>query len=86
MNIARATTSGGIFIRVATASLQSINSSLTLDTKNINPKTIVKRKSVSRAVYYLFYVEKNFKLILEIASEATVVSNYEDWWWRKGIL
>ena len=48
MNIERATTLGGRFIRVATASLQSINSSLTLDTKNINPKTIVKRKSVSR--------------------------------------
>ena len=83
MNIARATTSGGRFIRVATASLQSINSSLSLDTKNINPKTIVKKKSLSRAVVdYLFYVEKNFKLFLEIASEATVVSNYEDWWWK----
>ena len=59
MNIARATTSGGRFIRVATASLQSINSSLTLDTKSINPKTIVKKKSLSRAVVdYLFYVEK----------------------------
>ena len=83
MNIARATTSGGRYLRVATASLQSINSSLTLDTKSINPKTIIKKKSLSKAVVdYLFYVEKNFKLYLEIASEATKACNYEDWWWK----
>ena len=83
MNITRATTSGGRFIRAATASLQSINSSLTLDTKNINPKTIIRKKSLSKAVVdYLFYVEKNFKLFLEIASEATKACNYEDWWWK----
>ena len=83
MNIARATTSGGRYLRAATASLQSINSSLTLDTKSINPKTIIRKKSLSKAVVdYLFYVEKNFKLFLEIASEATIASNYEDWWWK----
>ena len=83
MNLSRATTSGGRFLRAATASLQSINSSLTLDTKSLNPKTIIKKKSLSKAVVdYLFYVEKNFKLFLEIASEATKACNYEDWWWK----
>lgn len=79
----RATTSGGRYLRIATASLQSLNSSLSLDTKDINPKTIVQKKSVAKAVAdYLFYVEKNFKLLLEISSEATVYNNYNDWWWK----
>ena len=65
-------------MRAATASLQSINSSMTLDTKSINPKTIVVKKSLSKAVVdYLFYVEKNYKLFLEISSEGTKSSNYE---------
>ena len=83
MNLTRAITSGGRYLRAATASLQSINSSMTLDTKSINPKKIVMRKSLSKAIVdYLFYVEKNYKLFLEIASEGTKVSNYEDWWWK----
>ena len=83
MNLTRAMTSGGRYLRAATASLQSINSSMTLDTKSINPKKIVMIKSLSKAIVdYLFYVEKNYKLFLEIASEGTKVSNYEDWWWK----
>ena len=79
----RATTSGGRYLRIATASLQSLNSNFSLDTKDINPKTIIMKKSLSKAVAdYLFYVEKNFKLLLEISSEATVVSNYNDWYWK----
>ncbi len=79
----RATTSGGRYLRIATASLQSLNSNFSLDSKDINPKTIVLKKSLAKAVAdYLFYVEKNFKLLLEISSEATVANNYQDWWWK----
>ena len=79
----RATTSGGRYLRIATASLQSLNSNFSLDTKDINPKTIIMKKSLSKAVAdYLFYVEKNFKLLLEISSEATIANNYNDWWWK----
>ena len=61
MNLTRAMTSGGRYLRAATASLQSINSSMTLDTKSINPKKIVMRKSLSKAIVdYLFYVGKNY--------------------------
>ena len=79
----RATTSGGRYLRIATASLQSLNSNFSLDTRDINPKTLVLKKSLAKAVAdYLFFVEKNFKLLLEISSEATVVSNYNDWYWK----
>ena len=79
----RATTSGGRYVRLATASLQSLNSSLSLNVADINPKTVVKRRSVAKAVVdYLFYVEKNFRKMLEICSEGTIASNFNDWWWK----
>ena len=83
MGTSRATTSGGRYVRLATASLQSLNSSLSLNVADINPKTVVKRKSVAKAVVdYLFYVEKNFRKMLEICSEGTIASNFTDWWWK----
>lgn len=83
LGTARATTSGGRYLRIATASLQSLNSNFSLDTKDIDPKKIVQKKSLSKGVAdYLFYVEKNYKLLLEISSEATIINNYSDWWWK----
>jgi tetratricopeptide repeat protein 8 len=83
VSTSRATTCGGRYLRLATASLQSINSSLSLNVNDIVPKNIVKKKSLAKCVTdYLFYVEKNFKKILEISSEGTVHSNYNDWWWK----
>jgi len=79
----RATTSGGRHLRIATASLKSLNSSISLDINDIVPKNLIKKPSLAKAVAdYLFYVEKNFKKLLEICSEATVHSNYNDWWWK----
>lgn len=70
-------------MRLATASLQGLNSSLSLNVADINPKTVIKRRSVAKAVVdYLFYVEKNFRKMLEICSEGTIASNFNDWWWK----
>lgn len=44
----RATTSGGRHLRLATASLQSLNSSPSLDMNNIIPKSIVKKRSLAK--------------------------------------
>ncbi len=80
---ARAVTSGGRYLRLATASLQSLNSSTAINLADINPKNIVRKKSLSKAVAdYLYYVVKDFKKMLEIASEATSYNNYNDWWWK----
>ncbi len=65
----RAITSGGRNLRLATASLQSLNSSLSLNIADINVKSIVKKKSLCRAVVdFHYYVEKNFKKCHEICS------------------
>lgn len=79
----RIMTSNGRNVRVATASLQSLNSTLNLNISDINPKSIVKKKSLSRAVIdFLYYVDSNFKKCLEICSEGTIYSNYQDWWYK----
>jgi tetratricopeptide repeat protein 8 len=36
-------------------------------------------------VEYLIYVESNFRRALDIASEATILTNYKDWWWKARI-
>jgi hypothetical protein len=44
----RGTTSQGRQLRLATASLQSLNSSITLNLNDINPKSIVTKKSLAK--------------------------------------
>ena len=44
----RATTSGGRYMRIATASLQSLNSSLSLDVNDIVASQIVKKQSLAK--------------------------------------
>ena len=81
--VSRGTTSGGRYLRIATVSLQSINSSLSLNAANIVPKSVVKKKSLAKAVVdYFYYVEKNYKKILEICWEAINQYGETDWWWK----
>ena len=47
-------------------------------------KKIAKKPVVSRALCdYLLYVEHNPKKALDLCAEATVLSNYNDWWWKE---
>lgn len=57
----RAMTSGGRYIRIATASLQSLNSSPSLNINDINPKNVVKKKSLSKV--------NNIKIYLKITKK-----------------
>lgn len=36
-------------------------------------------------VDYLIYVESNFRRALDIASEATITADFNDWWWKARI-
>lgn len=52
----------------------------------LNAKSIGKKKHIAKAVVdYLIYVESNFRRALDIASEATVAANFNDWWWKARI-
>lgn len=50
----RLMTSGGRNIRIATATLQSINSSMTLDVNNINVKNLIKKKALAKVSFNYF--------------------------------
>lgn len=52
----------------------------------LNAKNVAKKRHIAKAVVdYLIYVESNFRRALDIASEATHNTNYEDWWWKSRI-
>ena len=52
----------------------------------LNAKNVAKKRHIAKAVVdYLIYVESNFRRALDIASEATHLTNYEDWWWKARI-
>lgn len=52
----------------------------------LNAKNVAKKKHIAKAVVdYLIYVESNFRRALDIASEATHLTKYEDWWWKSRI-
>jgi len=47
----------------------------------INVKKIAKKGSIAKALCdYLLYVEHNPKKALELSAEATVISQYQDYW------
>ena len=49
----------------------------------LNAKNVAKKPHIAKAVVdYLIYVENNFRRALDVASEATAVVNYTDWWWK----
>lgn len=51
----RLVTSGGRNVRIATATLQSLNSSMTLNVNDINPKSLVKKKSLAKVSIISLY-------------------------------
>jgi len=63
-------------LRLGTASMLQQDGQFIVADK-LNPKNIAKKKYVAKAVVdYLIYVESNFRRALDIASEATVHSNF----------
>lgn len=49
-------------------------------------KSVAKKKHMARSIVdYLIYVENNYRRALDIASEATIICNFEDWWWKERI-
>ena len=80
----RPVTSSGRFIRLGTASmLASQGLDAFIDVERLDLHKYAKRPALSRVLCdYLAYHEHNFKKCLELCANATVVHNYEDWWWK----
>ncbi len=47
-------------------------------------KKIARRGAVAKAICnYLIYVEHNTKKALDLAAEATQLTEYKNWWWKE---
>ncbi|KRX09628.1 hypothetical protein PPERSA_09298 [Pseudocohnilembus persalinus] len=83
LGTSRPITSGGRHMRLGTASLAG-NIQGFLQTDKLNMRNIAKKKSIAKAICnYLLYIENNPKKALELAAEATQLSDYQDWWWKE---
>ena len=72
-------------LRLGTASMMQQQGQFIMADK-LNAKNVAKKKHIAKAVVdYLIYVESNFRRALDIAAEATTMTNYEDWWWKARI-
>eukprot|EP00744_Colponema_vietnamica_P015647 GILI01021941.1.p1 GENE.GILI01021941.1~~GILI01021941.1.p1 ORF type:complete len:520 (-),score=157.53 GILI01021941.1:66-1583(-) len=78
----RPITSGGRFVRLGTASMISDGGQF-IHVDKLDLKKYAQRPAIAKAlVDYILYYDHNPKKALELAAEATVACNYEDWWWK----
>jgi tetratricopeptide repeat protein 8 len=78
----RPVTSAGRFLRLGTASLLGQGDQFIVSEK-LDMKKQASRPSIAKALCdYLIYVEHNPKRALELCAEATVQTEYKDWWWK----
>lgn len=70
-------------MRLGTASLASSGEQF-IQPDKLDMKKIAKKGAIAKAVCnYLLYVENNPKKALELAAEATQMTDYKDWWWKE---
>lgn len=72
-------------LRLGTASLLGRDGQF-LHADDVKPRELAKKPHLAKAICdYLIYVENNFRRALDVASEATIVAGYNDWWWKARI-
>jgi tetratricopeptide repeat protein 8 len=79
---ARPVTSSGRYLRLGTASLLSQGDQFIISDK-MDMKKMAQKPGIAKALCeYLIYVEHNPKKALELCAESTILTKYEDWWWK----
>jgi tetratricopeptide repeat protein 8 len=78
----RPVTSSGRYLRLGTASLLAQGSEF-INAEKLDMKRMAQKPGVAKALCdYLIYCDHNPKKALELCAEATVLSEYNDWWWK----
>mgnify|MGYP001048108895 CR=1 FL=1 len=78
----RPVTSAGRFLRLGTASMLGQGDQFIVADK-LDMKRMAQKPAIAKALCdYLIYCDNNPKKALELCSEGTVQSNYQDWWWK----
>eukprot|EP00965_Chrysotila_dentata_P082017 2706856-Pleurochrysis_carterae.AAC.2 len=80
----RPMTALGRLVRLGTASMASEAGGPFINIDKLDLRKYAARPALAKALFdYIFYHDHNAKKALELASLATVASNYEDWWWKE---
>eukprot|EP00742_Colponemidia_sp_Colp-10_P002553 GILJ01002728.1.p1 GENE.GILJ01002728.1~~GILJ01002728.1.p1 ORF type:complete len:475 (+),score=75.08 GILJ01002728.1:857-2281(+) len=78
----RPVTSGGRFVRLGTASMVSDGGQF-IHVDKLDLKKYAQRPAIAKALCdYILYYDHNPRKALELAAEATVAADYQDWWWK----
>lgn len=79
----RPVTSLGRHVRLGTASMRSERDGPFVDVEGLDMRKYARRPTLARALCdYLLYHEHNPRKALELCAEATVASEFDDWWWK----
>ncbi|KAF4652135.1 Tetratricopeptide repeat protein 8 [Perkinsus olseni] len=82
-SVGRPTTSLGRLVRIGTASLQNDPDGEFIVPSALNFQKFVHNQALAKALMdYIVYVLRDMGKALELASEATKLCDYEDWWWK----
>jgi len=80
----RVMTALGRAIRLGTASLMAVPGGPFIIPERLDFRKYAARPALGKALCdYLLYVNHNPRQALELASLATIQSNYNDWWWKE---
>ncbi|KAL1528340.1 hypothetical protein AB1Y20_009694 [Prymnesium parvum] len=81
---ARPVTALGRLVRLGTASMLSEAGGAFINVDRLDLRKYAARPALARALFdYILYHDHNPRKALELASLATVQTNYEDWWWKE---
>eukprot|EP00762_Andalucia_godoyi_P002004 ANDGO_02624.mRNA.1 Tetratricopeptide repeat protein 8 len=73
------TASAGRFVRLGTASLQTAF----VDASRLDFSKYAKRPALAKLLCeYLLVHDQNARAALDLAAQATIASDYQDWWWK----
>eukprot|EP00398_MALV-I-01_sp_L67-1_P000936 gene936-802_t len=82
----RPLTSLGRLVRLGTASMQADGEGVFIRVEHLDLAKYAQRPIIAKALCdYLLYYMHNPRRALELASEATAVCDYKDWWWKARI-
>lgn len=80
----RPLTALGRLVRLGTASMLSDNGGPFIRVERLDLKKYAARPELAKVLFdYILYHDHNPRKALELATHATQLANFEDWWWKE---
>lgn len=77
------TSSSGRFVRMGTASMLTQQDGPFINLGRLNIGKYAAIPTVAKPLFeYIYFVENNIRIALELAAKATEINQFKDWWWK----